>query len=132
MSRIGKKVIDLPEKTEISVSGSTVTVKGAKGTLSRTFSPDLLVKAENKIKAEDIVKKDDIVNRGSITIKQPASLGFKEDGFFLVIDAQPEAIKHAEKLLKGVAEKYKNKEEVLKKIKEEEDKAIEGLGNILG
>ena len=91
-----------------------------------------LVKAEDKQKAEDIVKKDDIVNRGSIAIKQPSALGFKEDGFFLVIDAQPEAIKRAEELLKGVAEKYMKKEEVLKKIKEEEDRAIEGLGNILG
>lgn len=91
-----------------------------------------LLKSENKLKAEDIVKKDDIVNRGSIAIKQPASLGFKEDGFFLVIDAQPAALKRAEELLKGVAEKYKNKEAVLKKIKEEEDKAIEGFGNILG
>ena len=91
-----------------------------------------LVKAEDRQKAEDIIKKDDIVNRGSIAVKQPSALGFKEDGFFLVIDAQPEAIKRAEGLLKGVAEKYKKKEEVLKKIKEEEDRAIEGLGNILG
>lgn len=91
-----------------------------------------LVKAENKIKAEDIVKKDDIVNRGSISVKQPSSLDIKEDGFFLIIDAQPEAIKRAEELLKGMAEKYKNKEIVLKKIEEEEDKAIEGFGNILG
>ena len=91
-----------------------------------------LVKSENKIKAEDIVKKDNVINRGSITIKQPASLGIKEDGFFLVIDAQPEALKRAEQLLAGVAEKYPKKDEVLKKIKEEEDKAIEGFGNILG
>ncbi len=91
-----------------------------------------LVKAENKQKAEDIAKKDEVINRGSISLKQPSALGIKEDGFFLIIDAQPEAVKRAEELLKGVAEKYKNKENVLKKIKEEEDKAIEGLGNILG
>ncbi len=91
-----------------------------------------LVNGENKLKAEDIVKKDDVVNRGSISFKQPASLGIKEEGFFLIIDAQPGALKRAEELLKGVAEKYKNREEVLRKVKEEEDKAIEGLGNILG
>lgn len=91
-----------------------------------------MVKAENRIKAEDIVKKDDMVNRGSITIKQPAALGIKEDGFFLVIDASSQVLKRAEELLKGIAEKYPKKDEVLKKIKEEEDKAIEGFGNILG
>jgi large subunit ribosomal protein L6 len=39
MSRIGKKVIALPEKTEVTVSSGTVTVKGPKGTLERVFGP---------------------------------------------------------------------------------------------
>ncbi len=97
-----------------------------------TMQEVFLVSGENKIKAEDIAKKDDIVNRGSISFKQASSLGFKEEGFFLIIDAQPAALRRAEELLKGVAGKYKDKDSVLKKIREEEDKAIEGLGNILG
>ena len=47
MSRIGKKIITIPEKTEVSVSGSTVTVKGPLGELKRTFHPEIIVKSEN-------------------------------------------------------------------------------------
>lgn len=35
MSRVGKKPIALPEKTEITISGSTMTVKGPNGSLAR-------------------------------------------------------------------------------------------------
>ena len=35
MSRVGKKIIDLPKGVEFKVEGSNVTVKGPKGTLSR-------------------------------------------------------------------------------------------------
>jgi large subunit ribosomal protein L6 len=35
MSRLAKRPIAIPEKTEISVSGNTITVKGPKGTLTR-------------------------------------------------------------------------------------------------
>ena len=91
-----------------------------------------LVSSENKSKAEDILKKDDLISRGSIIIKIPASLDIKEDGYFFVLDAPEETIKLAEELLKNIAKKYKNKNEVMKKISEQEDSAIEGFGNILG
>ncbi len=48
MSRIGKKGIIIPEKTEISVSSGTVTVKGAKGTLSRHFGPSIKIETDGK------------------------------------------------------------------------------------
>lgn len=35
MSRLAKQPIAIPAKTEVSVSGGTITVKGAKGTLTR-------------------------------------------------------------------------------------------------
>lgn len=38
MSRIGKKPIDIPAGVEVKVDGSTVTVKGPKGTLTQSFS----------------------------------------------------------------------------------------------
>ncbi len=38
MSRIGKKIINIPEKTEVTVSGTKVVVKGPKGTLEREMS----------------------------------------------------------------------------------------------
>ena len=49
MSRIGKLPIKLPQGVEISVSGSTVTVKGKKGSLVQSFDPDIKVTVENGI-----------------------------------------------------------------------------------
>ncbi len=92
----------------------------------------LLVKSENKQKAEDILKKDDIVSRGSITIRTAASLGMNEDGYFFILDMPETSIKRAEELTKDIAQKYKDKDKVIKRVEEEEDKAIEGFGNILG
>jgi large subunit ribosomal protein L6 len=43
MSRIGKKVIAIPEKTEVTVDGSIVTVTGPHGTLTRTVSDSITV-----------------------------------------------------------------------------------------
>ena len=40
MSRIGNKAITIPAGVEVSVAaGNEVTVKGPKGTLTKTFSP---------------------------------------------------------------------------------------------
>ena len=47
MSRIGKQIIAIPEKTDVSVSGKMVTVKGPLGTLSRPLRDDIEVKVEN-------------------------------------------------------------------------------------
>ncbi len=50
MSRIGKKIIDIPEKTEVTVVSGTVTVKGPLGTLSKVVRPSVVVSvAENKV-----------------------------------------------------------------------------------
>lgn len=48
MSRIAKKPITIPEKTEITISGDTLTVKGPKGTLSRNLSEDVSVVIDGK------------------------------------------------------------------------------------
>lgn len=48
MSRIGKRVIEIPDKTEVSISGSKVMVKGPKGTLERTFGPEIEIKINGK------------------------------------------------------------------------------------
>ena len=44
MSRLGKKPIVIPEKTEVSVADRTVTVKGPHGSVSRLFGRSLDVK----------------------------------------------------------------------------------------
>ena len=47
MSRIGKMPIAIPSGVEVSVDGSTVTVKGGKGELTRTFQDILSIKVED-------------------------------------------------------------------------------------
>jgi large subunit ribosomal protein L6 len=47
MSRIGKLPIAIPKGVTITCEGSTVTVKGPKGELKKTFHPDLGIKTEN-------------------------------------------------------------------------------------
>ena len=46
MSRIGKKIITLPEKTEIKVSEASVSVKGPLGELTRPLHPMIEVKID--------------------------------------------------------------------------------------
>ena len=47
MSRIAKKPIALPEKTEASFSTGILTIKGPLGELKKSFRPEITVKVEN-------------------------------------------------------------------------------------
>ncbi|MGC9363494.1 MAG: 50S ribosomal protein L6 [Fidelibacterota bacterium] len=50
MSRIGKKPIPVPEKTEVTIRDNRISVKGPKGELSWEFSPEMtVVKEDNAI-----------------------------------------------------------------------------------
>ncbi|MDB5239271.1 MAG: ribosomal protein large subunit ribosomal protein [Candidatus Parcubacteria bacterium] len=46
MSRLAKKPITLPPKTEVSYSGGIVTVKGPLGTLTKAFKPNVNIVVE--------------------------------------------------------------------------------------
>ena len=46
MSRIGRKPIAVPAGVDVKIDGSTVTVKGPKGTLTQTFRPEMGIKQE--------------------------------------------------------------------------------------
>lgn len=48
MSRIGKKPIEIPSGVTVTVEKNTVTVKGPKGSLTRTFNPDLNIEVGEK------------------------------------------------------------------------------------
>ncbi len=48
MSRIGKKPVDLPKGVDIKIDGSTVTVKGKLGQLSRTFPSAMSIAQEGE------------------------------------------------------------------------------------
>lgn len=53
MSRIGNKILLVPNNVTITIDGSKVTVKGPKGELTRTFSSDIIIKLEeNKLTTE--------------------------------------------------------------------------------
>ena len=47
MSRIGRLPIEVPAGVEIKIDGSFVHVKGPKGELEWTFSPDIVIKKED-------------------------------------------------------------------------------------
>ncbi len=49
MSRVGKAPIQLPNGVSIDITGSTVAVKGPKGTLSRTLHPDMAVALDDGV-----------------------------------------------------------------------------------
>ena len=49
MSRIGRKPIVIPAGVDVKIDGSTVTVKGPKGTLSRTVHQNMNVAVEDGV-----------------------------------------------------------------------------------
>ena len=49
MSRVGKKPIEIPSGVTVTLDGSTVTVKGPKGELSRTFNPEITINIEENV-----------------------------------------------------------------------------------
>ena len=46
MSRVGKKIIDIPSDVTVTFDGHTATVKGPKGELTRTFNERMTFKQE--------------------------------------------------------------------------------------
>ena len=46
MSRIGRKPIAVPAGVDVKIDGNTVTVKGPKGTLTKSFHKDMIIKLE--------------------------------------------------------------------------------------
>jgi len=49
MSRIGKNPITVPAGVEVKVDGSTVTVKGPKGTLTKEFKPVMKITVDGAV-----------------------------------------------------------------------------------
>ena len=86
MSRIGKKVITLPQGVEVNVVENNVTVKGPKGTLEFTFNADLSLDIrENEL---EVVRPSDTKLHKTIhgttraiinNMVEGVSTGFKKD-----------------------------------------------------
>ena len=49
MSRIGKKPVEIPAGVEVKVDGTTVTVKGPKGTLTQSVHPNITISIEGNV-----------------------------------------------------------------------------------
>jgi hypothetical protein len=93
----------------------------------------LQIESKNLQKVKDILLKDDIVSRASMVFKDGKSLISKE-GYYCYISGTEEQCKRAKELSKEIAKEAeaKDKNEVIAKIKEEQDKAAEGFGGIFG
>jgi len=62
MSRLGKKGIEIPAKTEVKLNGDVVVVKGPLGELSRTFKKNIVISIEgNKVNLKPV--KDTLENK---------------------------------------------------------------------
>lgn len=59
MSRIGKRLIDIPSGVTVKVEGSIVTVKGPQGELKRSFAEQKMVQPEMKDGKLQVTRKDD-------------------------------------------------------------------------
>lgn len=57
MSRVGKKVIEIPNDVTVSIDNNTVTVKGPKGELSKTLSERMTYKQEDN--ALEVIRSTD-------------------------------------------------------------------------
>ena len=101
----------------------------------------LKIESKNYAKVKDILLTDDIVSRSSMIFKEGSIIG--KEGYYCYLSGTEDQCKKALELIKEktetgeiveLAEKANDKEkkELINKIKEEEDKAIEGFGNIIG
>ncbi len=68
MSRIGKQPVDIPEKVNVNIDGSKVTVKGPKGEITRDFDPlfDINIEDDAVVVKRPSDSKDDRSQHGLI------------------------------------------------------------------
>ena len=92
------------------------------------------VPSENYSKAKNLAYEDDLVSRQSINFRESKALGMKKEGYYLEINGSEDAIKRLTEILKDLGKQVdkKEREEVLKKISEQEESAAQGFGSIFG
>lgn len=92
------------------------------------------IEKKNLQRVKNTALKDEVVSKASILIKEAKSLGLKETVYYCYISGLEEACKKAEELMKDIGEKVseENKEKIIKLIKQEEESALTGFGDIFG
>ena len=85
-------------------------------------------------KATDVLLKDDLVSRASVLFKDSSTFGIKRSSYFIHVSGLEAACKKARELTKELGKEVEGKlrDEVIAKIKEEEDSAASGFGAIFG
>jgi hypothetical protein len=93
----------------------------------------LSVETKNLQKFKDMLLKDDLVSRASIVFKEGKALQAKE-GYYCYISGLEEQCKKAKELAKDIAKEVvgEEKDKVIEKIKDEEQKAMKEFGSIFG
>ena len=83
-------------------------------------------------KLKEALHKDDFVSRASIMFREGSLIGKKD--YFCLISGTEEQCKKALEISKDLAKEADKKDahEFISKIREEEQKAAEGLGGIFG
>lgn len=91
------------------------------------------VEKANRQKVEETIGKDP-VGRQSVYVRDAVSLGIKKDGTYVYIDGTDEAVALAREWLKGLATELPadERDEIVKKIEEQEASVFEGVGGIFG
>ena len=92
------------------------------------------IHAENFSKVKNAVYADDMVSRQTINLRESRALGFEKDGYYLEIDGSEESVKRTKEIIGDMGKEVdkKEKEEILKKISEQEESAAQGFGSIFG
>ena len=92
------------------------------------------IEKQNLQKVKDALLKDETVSKASIIFKESNSLGLEGKHYYCYISGLDETCKKAKELTKNLAEVVKGKDanEIIKKIKSEEESAMTGFGSIFG
>ncbi|MCL4314605.1 MAG: hypothetical protein M1454_02620 [Candidatus Thermoplasmatota archaeon] len=96
------------------------------------FSAFLLKKSDRSI--IDAVSSDDKVGRQTIITKDGAQYGFDTDSLLLIIEGSEDALRIASGIIGGKGKELDREktEKIMKEIKEEEDRADQGMGFLFG
>ena len=82
MSRIGKKIIEIPKGVTVTIDGNIVKVKGPKGELQRAFHPNMKVEMKDdqiEVKRPDDLKENRALHGLTRALIQNMILGVNEE-----------------------------------------------------
>jgi hypothetical protein len=85
-------------------------------------------------KARDVLLKDEMVAKASVIFKDASTFGIDRNVYFVYVAGLDEACGKAKELMKELGKEVSDdlKEQIVSKIKQEEDSAATGFGSIFG